>query len=283
MAVSLSSRAPDTLTALAASINETVARAQHSQCHVLRNFRLAGQKLLEAKALLSGPGRSHGKWMGWVRENLKITHRQANKYMRLASGWDDLKLEPGSNLSINNALKILTAEDEDDCETLLPMPQRGDPAPASPGPRGGRDPDASDPLSPDDRHAEEFERQEAHDARYYESIGRQLANLSRTCSTITIFCPERGEKDVHLTICLRDDLKTRRYSRQGVLPALTAANDNEQCRRCPKCGADRRPDEFAEDSSRGDGRYPWCNPCNRDKVKMYKGEERAARSVGGSM
>jgi hypothetical protein len=57
-------------------------------------YRAAGEKILEAKAQLK-----HGEFMSWIERNLKISERQARRYMALAGEMQNGRGRPFSTLS----------------------------------------------------------------------------------------------------------------------------------------------------------------------------------------
>src|SRR5690606_25491228 len=91
---------------LAERINEAHAKAkEHADCAV-ECARQAGELLLQAKA-----GLKHGDWQGWLRENVTVTPRMAQQYMRLArelSKLSDEKRNAVSHLPIRYAIAQLS-------------------------------------------------------------------------------------------------------------------------------------------------------------------------------
>ena len=83
--------------------------AEHRQAHAeaqsaLEKARRCGELLLQAKSAVP-----HGQWLPWIEEHLEFGTRQAQKYLRLAEGWDRLpNTNSNSHLpSIDAALKAL--------------------------------------------------------------------------------------------------------------------------------------------------------------------------------
>lgn len=71
----------------------------------IEHARRAGELLLEAKATTQ-----HGQWLPWLAEHCpEVGARQAQKYMRLVSGWP--AIEPNANcdsyLTIDGALELI--------------------------------------------------------------------------------------------------------------------------------------------------------------------------------
>lgn len=52
----------------------------------------------------------HNNWVAWVQKNIKFSHRQANRYMKVAENWS--KLDGPSNLE--QALKALLVDEPND-------------------------------------------------------------------------------------------------------------------------------------------------------------------------
>ena len=72
-----------------------------------------GRLLLQAKASIG-----HGGWLDWVEANLSFGDRQARKYMRVAANGEEIvKRNCGSDLGINEALKLLSAGANDHFRT----------------------------------------------------------------------------------------------------------------------------------------------------------------------
>jgi hypothetical protein len=100
-------RAAEDLATLAAAINAEHGAAEADARQSLEHARRCGELLLQAKAKCG-----HGGWIPWVEKNVRCGPRQAQKYMLLASRWDELgdqaKTNRGSFLSIRQALKLLS-------------------------------------------------------------------------------------------------------------------------------------------------------------------------------
>jgi Protein of unknown function (DUF3102) len=84
------------LTTLAERINDFHDAAFRSARDAIDAAVECGRLLLEAKAHVG-----HGEWLAWLEDNTTVSVRQSQKYMRLA------KYDPGSHLSINDALAAL--------------------------------------------------------------------------------------------------------------------------------------------------------------------------------
>lgn len=66
---------------LAAEINKSCELAHDKADEAIGYAMQAGKLLLEAKAAVP-----HGDWLSWMRTNLTVTPRQAQRYMRIAQG-----------------------------------------------------------------------------------------------------------------------------------------------------------------------------------------------------
>jgi hypothetical protein len=88
----------NSLTDLAARINEAHHLAMHHAGEALVQAIACGQMLLEAKSKAG-----HGQWLPWLRQNVTFGERSAQGYMRIAERAP--KLNEGS--TIRDALKEL--------------------------------------------------------------------------------------------------------------------------------------------------------------------------------
>ena len=66
-------------------------------------------KVLRAKKQVG-----HGKWLAWLKGNVRFSQFTASAYMRVAKNWEQMK--DLSNLSLRDVLQMLT-EDRSDEET----------------------------------------------------------------------------------------------------------------------------------------------------------------------
>jgi hypothetical protein len=94
-------RPAEDLTALATEINREHAAGEEAARRGLEHFRRAGEALLRAKAQCD-----HGKWLPWLRANVKFSQQTASAYMRLAEGWG--KLPAAGNFTLREALGVLS-------------------------------------------------------------------------------------------------------------------------------------------------------------------------------
>jgi hypothetical protein len=117
------------LEALAAEINAAHEAGEKSTRAGLEHFRAAGEALLKAKKECA-----HGKWLKWLKENVKFSQQTASCYMRLAADWD--KLPAAGNL--RGALRILAGKAVD----------AGAQAPNSPASPGGQESTPSESSAP---------------------------------------------------------------------------------------------------------------------------------------
>lgn len=99
------------LATLAAAINAEHAAAERTARKAIGHAIAAGEKLLLAKAHVD-----HGQWLPWLSANCPaLSARTARVYMQLARNWETLetKTADSANLSIDAALKLLNAPDND--------------------------------------------------------------------------------------------------------------------------------------------------------------------------
>ena len=103
----------DDLETLAAAINAEHEAGQGKEAEALQHtrgalehYKRAGDKLLKAKKQCG-----HGNWLKWLKGNVRFDQRSAWKYMHVAKNWS--KLEPSSNLTLTEALRLLTAEGDE--------------------------------------------------------------------------------------------------------------------------------------------------------------------------
>jgi hypothetical protein len=91
---------------VARRINEAHAAAIGAAGQALEHARQAGELLHQVKQ-----GLQHGQWLPWLAENVAVSARQAQKYMRLFENWDAIqfspKYDPSSHLTITEALACL--------------------------------------------------------------------------------------------------------------------------------------------------------------------------------
>lgn len=93
---------------LAIEIRRTHERALAALRSAAEAARQSGDALIEAKILVK-----HGEWLTFLKE-AGISERTAQRYMRIAKNWDEIagKTTSVSDLSVNEALKILEGRDE---------------------------------------------------------------------------------------------------------------------------------------------------------------------------
>ena len=66
---------------IAAEINRFHELACLQADEAIANAKQAGNLLLEAKTAMK-----HGGWLPWLEQNIKVSHRQAQRYMQVAQG-----------------------------------------------------------------------------------------------------------------------------------------------------------------------------------------------------
>ena len=95
--------APVTAEGFAERINTAHRAASDAAQSALLHAREAGRLLVEAKATVG-----HGKWTGWLRDNVEFSERTARGYMRIAERWPELEnRQRVAGLSLRSALKLL--------------------------------------------------------------------------------------------------------------------------------------------------------------------------------
>lgn len=72
-------RPAEDLAELAAAINAEVQAGDQSSRRGVEHYRAAGLKLIEAKTRCG-----HGRWLEWLRANVRVSQQHASRYMRLA-------------------------------------------------------------------------------------------------------------------------------------------------------------------------------------------------------
>lgn len=93
------------LDALAIRINEQQAKIEQAWGMTLELAKQAGEMLIEAKRLAG-----HGNWLPWLETNCRVSASMAEKYVKIAKGWDVLAAgnpEHVPNLGIRDAVKLL--------------------------------------------------------------------------------------------------------------------------------------------------------------------------------
>jgi hypothetical protein len=81
--------------------------------------RQACQLLIEAKSRVR-----HGHWLAWLKENISVTPRMAQNYMRIAEGWQaiEVKCETVSHLTVRQALNVLAEPEAEEAPPAAPGP-----------------------------------------------------------------------------------------------------------------------------------------------------------------
>ena len=87
----------------------------------LDHAREAGEALSNAKALLK-----HGEWSQWVEDNFEGTQRNAQQYMQLYMGWEQLKNQNDiATLSFRAAIaQLQTPKTEEDLLENVPVEEQ---------------------------------------------------------------------------------------------------------------------------------------------------------------
>jgi hypothetical protein len=89
---------------LATQINREHEQIEEASLTTLEHARKAGELLLEAKRRLK-----HAKWLPWLKDNCKVTPRTEQRYMRVATRWDDVvrKSDTVTHLTLRDVLQLL--------------------------------------------------------------------------------------------------------------------------------------------------------------------------------
>jgi hypothetical protein len=93
-----------TLPQLAKRINAEHDEALSAARTAIEHARRAGALLQQAKDQCG-----HGNWTKWVEDHLTLSLRTAQKYLRLAEGWEELEAKAPStaHLTVEKALELL--------------------------------------------------------------------------------------------------------------------------------------------------------------------------------
>lgn len=110
-------READSLAELAARINAAYQLGEQTTRKGLSYFNEVGMALLAAKAKCP-----RGRWLSWLKANVKFGQQHASRCMRLARDWDKLRMM--RNLA--DALRALTEEAEDETEEGVTDDDGGD-------------------------------------------------------------------------------------------------------------------------------------------------------------
>jgi hypothetical protein len=109
------------LTKLAGQINAEHASFESALRKGLEHARNAGELLVEARRQIP-----HGRWLSWLNTHCPgVTARTAQRYMRVASRWDELvvKCDTVSHLTFNQAVRLLTNESQDSTPLIDEVPK----------------------------------------------------------------------------------------------------------------------------------------------------------------
>lgn len=112
-AITMPAPAPVQLSKLVKKINGYHSKSISAVRASLKNARLAGELLFQAKNTVG-----HGHWLAWLRQNFDGSERLAQQYMRIHERWDELTANPQhvADLNVREAIELLTdgsAEAED--------------------------------------------------------------------------------------------------------------------------------------------------------------------------
>jgi hypothetical protein len=104
-------RSVDALAELAGRINAEHAEALSAARASLNHARNAGLLLLEAKKQCG-----HGRWLPWIKANVRFSERTVQTYMRVAKRWPEIeaKAQATADFTIEDGLKLLAEPKADD-------------------------------------------------------------------------------------------------------------------------------------------------------------------------
>ncbi len=96
-----------TLVDLRDNINAAHADYQSQSISALARARECGELLIEAKAAVA-----KGRWLAWIKANIKCTPRTCQYYVAVAKHWAELgdQYETVSHLTLKSAIKMLRPE-----------------------------------------------------------------------------------------------------------------------------------------------------------------------------
>lgn len=98
---------PSELSTLATEINSHHSQAVEKATSALSHARQAGELLSQAKTLTA-----HGQWLPWLSANCKVSPRQAQRYMQVATNWEAIsKNDTVSYLTFRDLPALLAADD----------------------------------------------------------------------------------------------------------------------------------------------------------------------------
>jgi hypothetical protein len=95
-------RPAEDLAAMAAEINAQHEAGEAATSRGLEHYRRAGEALVRAKQAVG-----RGRWLPWLRANVRFSQQTASCYMRLAEQWDDKLLAAGN---LRAALRLLAGD-----------------------------------------------------------------------------------------------------------------------------------------------------------------------------
>lgn len=102
------------LISLADQINSEHQKGEQAARSAIGHAIRAGELLIQAKAQVK-----HGEWRPWIEQHLAITHRQVQKYMRVADHREQLaNASENSHLSVDAALAVIADHREPDEKPL---------------------------------------------------------------------------------------------------------------------------------------------------------------------
>jgi len=150
---------PETLMEMA---NESAELAEQNLREAVQHALRAGRALVAANAQLP-----HGKWMAWLRTNFDRDIGTAARYMRLADNWHSAPNIQQSE-SIRQALRLIAEEGRQ----VEPIEVQSE----SRAPELDAEPQAPEPVEPDDIDEPEIEPQERPTIRKVSAEARKVSS-----------------------------------------------------------------------------------------------------------
>ncbi len=100
------------LSDIATDINRHHEQGTVHAMQAIEHAKIIGDLLIQAKLQVG-----HGGWLNWLSEHCDVSSRQAQRYIRVASKWTDIKYDAASHLTIDQTLDLFKTERQpDDCE-----------------------------------------------------------------------------------------------------------------------------------------------------------------------
>ncbi len=215
---SIDSSAGATLGDIADQIDEQHKGALTAARTALSHAIEAGHLLTKAKNLVP-----HGEWLAWLGTRTAVGERQMQKYMRLYRRRAVLNANPGSHLTISQAVKIISTGRtkspwDDNVEPLRPRPKvtfDGQEVKSITAPEGQWSEPGATPLNSLGRHGDGTPAETVHLSEYVNQTRAETAIVSITR-------PNLAGTLMMLVDCWN---RTPKDDRQAFLNALSGTDD----------------------------------------------------------